>query len=471
VSHDRVPRGTPPARGVLAAEADRTAGAAVDLDRLAEVATGYGMHVYAERALRLHLAVGADGGITVTVKETTGVSVRRGGVDVAVPVAGVDGLARAAAWAARRTRTLAPGRYLFGDPDAGTTREPAGDRLWPPARLAPVLDQLTRARRPGGDYGLGFVAESVVRSVAMSAPAGTAVKDDGWSRLSCFATASDGGGLAKHTRIGEWLCDDGVDAAVLADLVERTGVDADRLRNADPTGAATGPVLFEPRAAGAMIHEVVGHILERDNVLARRHGQPLEPGHRIATELLTVEHDGTLAEAWSGAAVDDQGTPTSRTVLVDRGVVARHLGGTDGADSGTDSGSGDARRAGFEVPALARMRTLRVRAGADEDGALLADLDRGLLVRTLRRAMLVPGTGRCVAEIGEAGLIERGRVTGTSRGGTIACGFADILGGIDGVGSDLGVTHDLCDKAGQRLPTTAWSPRIRVRDLPVRSTR
>jgi predicted Zn-dependent protease len=134
-----------------------------------------------------------------------------------------------------------------------------------------LLGQLVGARLRRDGIEVGFVAESVARSVVISGGGRSAAKEDGWRRLSCFATKPDGSELAKHTHPGEWRHGDEADPAILADLVERTVVDAMRLRDIGPTFPATGPVLFEPVAAGTVMHEVVGHLLET----RQRAGPPL----------------------------------------------------------------------------------------------------------------------------------------------------------------------------------------------------
>jgi TldD protein len=443
-----------------------------DGERLRQVAHDYGVHIYAERSRRLFIVIGPDGDCRVEVKDNSGVSVRRsvadGLVEIATPVSRTDQLIRAARWAGRQAQRLVRGRYLLVNegPVADPPTHQPHDIWWPAERLADLLDQLVRARRSGDGYELGFIAEVVARSVAISTVADSIGKDEDWSRLSCFAKARDGTDLTKTSHIGGWLDGDRADAMVLEHLVARTSRQADGLRDAPPTAATTGPVILEPAAAGTLMHEVVGHLLERDNVLARRCDPPVDRGSRIGPDLLTVLHDPTLAPQWSGAAVDDEGTPTGPIALVRAGVVAGHLSDTAHADG--RGSSGDGRRSSFDVPVVPRMRTVRVEPGADDDTALLDDIGSGVLVKTLRRAIMTPRTGRCVAEIGAAEMIEGGRSRGASRGGVIACSVTDLLGRIDGVGRDTAVTHDLCDKAGQRLPTSAWSPRIRLGAVAVR---
>ena len=149
------------------------------------------MHIYAERSRRLLIVIGPDGDCRVEVKDVSGVSVRRsdadGPVEVATPVSGGDHLIPAARWAGRQARRLVRGRYLLANegPVADPPTQQPHDIWWPAERLADLRDQLVRARRSGDGYELGFIAEVVARSVAISTVAGSIGKDDDWSRLSC----------------------------------------------------------------------------------------------------------------------------------------------------------------------------------------------------------------------------------------------------------------------------------------------
>lgn len=424
----------------------------IDADRLQSAAYEAGVRVFAERSDRQLIVMRPDRTVDFTVTTPMGISVVRGEIEIAMPVAEPAALIPAVHWAAGRMSGLPPGRYLLAAPAAAQRSTVADASL----ELAPLLHSL-RDACGGRPAHLGFIAEAVTRSIVIGGTqAGLLSKAEGWSRMSCFATGNDGSDLAKTTHIGEWRDGDSVARGLLDKLVDATLADASRLQDALPSGPITCPVVFASRAAGTLLHEIVGHLVEKDNVLARRALPAVKTGARIAPEMVTVVHDGTLAESWSGANFDDAGILAQSQTIVDSGVVVGQISSE--------------RRAGFDVPAVPRIRTLRLAPGADGRSAaeLCEGIERGLLVRTVRRAVMVPRTGRCVVEIGEAATLESGRIGGVCRGGTIVCSVTEILTEIDALGSDSGVTHDLCDKAGQRLPASAWSPALRVRSLPVR---
>lgn len=435
--------------GVAAAEEAAVTDVCQRLGLAAFYQSGQRIVVEVERG-RPSVLVESHGGVALRDSRADGVA------ELALPLTDIGELAPAAAGHADRLRRLPPGRYVF---------RAAGGSGGPDDGLVDLIELLTGrpGRRPPG---LRLLAERSRRRVVVGAadrPATSRI--DHWWRLTCFIADDHGRSLGKETLFGtEDTSGPPFDAEAVTAVVERAVAQYDRLVAAEPTPGGPATVVFAPAAAGVLVHEVVGHLLESDNAAEPAVAGLGTPGARIAGEQLSVTHDATGAYPWGGATFDDSGRPTGRVALVTGGVVAGLLG--DGSTDGLRGEKpGHARRVGHDAPLLPRMSTLVVAPGGH--GAPLADLADAILVRELARGSFDPKTGRCVLRIREGALVRSGQVRGTVRGGVVACPAPQLLRQVDAVDVDGDLSAALCTKAGQTLPVGVWSPAIRVRGVPV----
>jgi TldD protein len=266
------------------------------------------------------------------------------------------------------------------------------------------------------------------------------------------------GGVGGHSRLAPG------EVEALARSVATRAV---RMLGARPAPAGTMTVVLAAEAGGTFVHEAVGHALEADTVLEGLSVFGDRLGQRIAAPGITVVDDPTLPGMNGSFAVDDEGVPARRVVLVEDGVLRAFLLDRRAALLMGGESGGKGRRESFRHRPLVRMSNTTIAPGGHDPEALVRDTRRGLLVVRMGGGEVDTVTGQFVFEVNEAYLIERGQVGAPVRGATLLGDCATVLGSIDGVGRDLGFALGTCGKAGQDVPVTDGEPTLRIPRLVV----
>lgn len=231
--------------------------------------------------------------------------------------------------------------------------------------------------------------------------------------------------------------------------------------------AGSMPVVLSSEAGGTMVHEAIGHGLEAD--LA---GEGLSVysgliGTRVATGAITVVDDGTMPGLRGSMGYDDEGSPTERTVLVDKGILKTYL--TDFVTSlkfGLPL-SGNGRRESFRNRPIPRMTNTLILPGTMAPDEVVSRVDRGVFVRKMGGGQVNTVNGDFVFNIAEGYLIEGGQVGEPIRGATLIGNGPKVLMSIDLVGSDLGFGIGTCGKDGQGAPVADAQPTLLIPDITV----
>jgi TldD protein len=237
-----------------------------------------------------------------------------------------------------------------------------------------------------------------------------------------------------------------------------------------PAGAMT--VVLGPGWPGILLHEAIGHGLEGDfnrkgtSAFAGRLGQ------KVASELVTVVDDGTMANRRGSLNVDDEGTPTGRTVLIEKGVLTGYLQDRLNARLMGMSPTGNGRRESFAHPPLPRMTNTFMLAGEDDPQEILRSVKRGLYAVAFGGGQVDITSGKFVFSASEAYLIEDGRVTAPVKGATLIGHGPDALTRVTRVGSDLALDEGVgtCGKDGQSVPVGVGLPTICIEEMTVGGT-
>jgi len=236
--------------------------------------------------------------------------------------------------------------------------------------------------------------------------------------------------------------------------------------------AGTMTVVLGPGWPGILLHEAIGHGLEGDfnrkgvSAFAGRLGQ------KVASELVTVVDDGTLPNRRGSLNVDDEGTPTGRTVLIERGVLRGYMQDKLNARLMGMPATGNGRRESFAHPPLPRMTNTFMLAGEDDPEDIIRSVDRGLFAVTFGGGQVDITSGKFVFSASEAYLIEGGRITAPVKGATLIGNGPDALTRVSRVGSDLQLDEGIgtCGKDGQSVPVGVGLPTIRVDGMTVGGT-
>jgi TldD protein len=242
--------------------------------------------------------------------------------------------------------------------------------------------------------------------------------------------------------------------------------------DAIPSPAGEMDVVLGPGWPGILLHEAIGHGLEGDFNRKGTSAFAGRIGERVASELCTVVDDGTLAGRRGSLNVDDEGTPTQRTVLIERGVLVGYLHDRLNARLMGMQPTGNGRRETYAHPPIPRMTNTFMVAGKDDPQEIIRGVKRGIYAVTFGGGSVDITSGRFVFEATEAYRIEDGKLGTPLVGATLIGNGPDVLTRIDRVGSDLQLDRGVgvCGKADQLVPVGVGLPTIRIRGLTVGGT-
>jgi TldD protein len=239
-----------------------------------------------------------------------------------------------------------------------------------------------------------------------------------------------------------------------------------------PCPAGTMDVVLGPGWPGVLLHEAVGHGLEGDFNRKRTSAFSDRIGERVAAPGVTVVDDGTLPGRRGSLNVDDEGTPTQRTVLIEDGILRGYLQDRLNARLMGMRPTGNGRRESYAHLPLPRMTNTFMLAGRDDPGEILRSVRRGLYAVSFGGGQVDITSGKFVFTANEAYRIEEGRVGAPVKGATLIGNGPDVLLRVSRIGSDLALDRGVgtCGKDGQSVPVGVGLPTIRVDGLTVGGT-
>jgi TldD protein len=222
------------------------------------------------------------------------------------------------------------------------------------------------------------------------------------------------------------------------------------------------PVIMGNGFGGVIFHEACGHTLETDAI--RRKASPFigKIGHQIANHKVTAVDDGTIANEWGSLNVDDEGTPTQRTVLIKEGVLRSFMSDRVTARELGVPITGSARRESYKYAPLSRMRNTYIAAGKDKIEDMINSVDYGLYAKKMGGGSVNPATGEFNFAVEEGYIIQGGKIRDPVRGATLIGKGHEILPQISMVGDDLDMAAGMCGAASGMVPTTVGQPTLRV---------
>jgi TldD protein len=235
-----------------------------------------------------------------------------------------------------------------------------------------------------------------------------------------------------------------------------------------PTGRL--PVVVGNGFGGVLLHEAVGHGLEADAVQKRASVYAGKLGEALAEPFVTAYDDGRRTGEWGSDGVDDEGTPTRRTTVIEEGRLTSYLYDLLRARKDGVGSTGNGRRESFRHLPIPRMTNTYFAPGEATTEQLIADTSTGLYAVSFGGGQVEPATGDFVFGVSEGYLIEGGEVTAPVRGATLVGNGLEALAAIDGIASDLEIATGFCGKAGQSVPAGVGQPHVRIRELTVGGT-
>jgi TldD protein len=244
------------------------------------------------------------------------------------------------------------------------------------------------------------------------------------------------------------------------------------LLRAEEPRAGSYPVVVGPGWGGVLVHECFGHSMEGDVIRRQASIRASQLGQLVAAKGVTIVDGGHIPFSRGSFRVDDEGTPSQRTVLVEDGVLVGYLWDLLNARLTGNRPTGNGRRSSYRDYPLCRMTNTYIEAGPHDPDELIASVREGLYCRNLGGGSVNPADGNFSFQVTEAYRIENGRLTAPVRNATLTGNGNDAMLKIDGVGRDLVVDGSTgsCGKEGQWKPVGVGQPTVRFTGITVGGT-
>ena len=278
-------------------------------------------------------------------------------------------------------------------------------------------------------------------------------------------TVSDGyGGRESYERfITTEAWQGAVDNAVRQALINLQSV---------PAPAGEMDVVLGPGWPGVMLHEAVGHGLEGDFNRKQTSAFAGLMGQQVASKGVTVVDDGTMAARRGSLSIDDEGTPTSRTVLIEDGILVGYMQDRQNARLMGMKPTGNGRRESFGHVPMPRMTNTYMLAGDRDPGEILASVKNGIYAVHFGGGQVDITSGKYVFQCTEAYRIENGKVGAPIKGAMLIGNGPTDLHRVTMIGNDLALDSGIgtCGKNGQGVPVGVGQPTLRIDRITVGGT-
>ncbi|HFE49069.1 MAG TPA: metalloprotease TldD [Chromatiaceae bacterium] len=239
---------------------------------------------------------------------------------------------------------------------------------------------------------------------------------------------------------------------------------------AAPAGAM--PVVLGPGWPGVLLHEAVGHGLEGDFNRKGTSAFAGRIGEQVASKLCSVVDDGTLPGRRGSLSMDDEGTPSENTVLIENGILKGYMQDKMNAGLMGQAPTGNGRRESYAHLPMPRMTNTYMLAGEHKPEEIIASVEKGLYAVNFGGGQVDITSGKFVFSLNEAYLIENGKVTAPVKGATLIGNGPEVMTRISMVGDDLALDSGIgvCGKEGQSVPVGVGQPTLKVDEITVGGT-
>lgn len=273
-----------------------------------------------------------------------------------------------------------------------------------------------------------------------------------------------GGGRRSLSELadGNWADELAAEAVRMA-LVNLEAVDA-------PAGPM--PVVLGSGWPGVLLHEAVGHGLEGDFNRKGSSNYANCIGQQVASPLCTVIDDGSMPGRRGSLTVDDEGTPTQSTVLIENGVLVGYMQDKLNARLMNTQSTGNGRRQSYAHTPMPRMTNTFMQPGDHDPAEIIASVGNGVYAVNFGGGSVDITSGRFVFSATEAYLIEDGKITAPVRGATLIGNGPDVMNKVSMVGNDLALDGGVgvCGKDGQSVPVGVGQPTLKIDEIVVGGT-
>jgi len=223
---------------------------------------------------------------------------------------------------------------------------------------------------------------------------------------------------------------------------------------------------------GILLHEAIGHGLEGDFNRKGTSAFSGRVGERVASDLCTVVDDGTLPGRRGSLSIDDEGTPTEKTVLIENGILKGYMQDNLNARLMGVKPTGNGRRESYAHLPMPRMTNTYMLPGQHDPEEIIKSVKNGLYAKNFGGGQVDITSGKFVFSASEAYLIENGKITRAVKGATLIGNGPDVLTKVSMVGTDLALDSGVgtCGKDGQSVPVGVGQPTLKIDGLTVGGT-
>lgn len=321
----------------------------------------------------------------------------------------------------------------------------------------------TRIRQVSASY------RDTTQSVRIATSEGTFVEDERTHSLWVIHVIASDNGIIQtgYETVGGNIGFELFEGSVIDELSLKASQRAVMMLRAGRAMGGRMPVVISSEAGGTMIHEAIGHGLEAD---LAQHGLSVysnKLGQEVASGLVTVIDDATLPHKRGSYQFDDEGTPSKRIVLVDKGILSGYLYDRLSAMRDGVKSTGNGRRESYQHRPIPRMSNTFVAPGKASPEEVVKSTLNGLFVKKMGGGQVNTVTGDFVFDVQEGYKIENGSLGEPVREATLTGNGPSVLRSIDMIASDLGFSIGTCGKDSQGIPVSDAMPTLRISEMVV----
>ena len=286
------------------------------------------------------------------------------------------------------------------------------------------------------------------------------VEDNGRQESGSFG---GGGRRGYETYLAPEYWQGAIDEALRQALVNLTSIPA-------PAGEMT--VVLGPGWPGILLHEAIGHGLEGDFNRKKTSAFAGLLGERVAAPGVTVVDDGTMDGRRGSLSIDDEGTPTKRTVLIEDGILKGYMQDRQNARLMGVAATGNGRRQSYAAPVMPRMTNTYMLGGTADPAEILSSVKKGIYATNFGGGQVDITNGKFVFSCTEAYIIEDGKLGHAIKGATLIGSGPESLTRVSMIGNDMKLDTGVgtCGKNGQSVPVGVGQPTLKLDGLTVGGT-
>ena len=290
-----------------------------------------------------------------------------------------------------------------------------------------------------------------------------------YSRIIITAIASNGaenqtGTESPGAMQGFEIFDSRIDPEASARLAAERAI---TMLHAPVCPAGVMPVVIDNGFGGVIFHEACGHSLEATSVATGDSEFSGKMGQQIAASCVTALDDGTIPNEWGSENIDDEGTPTTKLVLIENGILKNYMIDRLNSRRMQMPITGSARRQDYSYAPTSRMRNTYIAAGSDDDAEMIATMGDGLYAKSMGGGSVNPATGEFNFAVQEAYIVKSGKIDHPVRGASLIGRGSELLTRIDRVGKNMEMAQGMCGSLSGSVPTNVGQPMIRVSSITV----